>query len=220
MKKIIFRLFFLIVLFWAGFFYIVKNPDFPLSIKVLNTLWISTQQDTIVATGTTTTGIDLTNCISYFDGCNNCSVVDGKPSACTKMYCETPSEPKCTQYATGSTTTSIDLTNCVGYFDGCNNCSVKDGKPDACTEMFCETITEPKCTQYATGTEPTPSVGLANPGNELTICTMEYAPVCASIAIQCITTPCNPVEQTFGNKCQMNANKLTTFLHDGECRAK
>lgn len=46
-----------------------------------------------------TTGIDLTNCISYFDGCNNCSVKDGKPDACTLMYCETPSTPKCNQYA-------------------------------------------------------------------------------------------------------------------------
>jgi hypothetical protein len=45
-----------------------------------------------------TTGIDLTNCISYFDGCNNCSVKDGKPDACTLMYCETPSETYCKQY--------------------------------------------------------------------------------------------------------------------------
>jgi len=51
-----------------------------------------------------------------------------------------------------------------------------------------------------------------------TICTMEYAPVCASIAIQCIKAPCDPVEQTFWNRCQMNANKLATFLHEGECK--
>jgi len=51
------------------------------------------------------TGIDLSNCISYFDGCNNCSVKDGKADACTLMYCETPSEPKCTEYTTGSEAT-------------------------------------------------------------------------------------------------------------------
>jgi len=50
------------------------------------------------------------------------------------------------------------------------------------------------------------------------ICTMEYMPVCARVAIQCVTTPCDPVEQTFGNRCQMNANKLATFLHEGECK--
>lgn len=58
------------------------------------------------------------------------------------------------------------------------------------------------------------------PGEEWIACTMEYAPVCASVAIQCITTPCDPIEQTFGNMCMMNANKLATFLHNGECETK
>lgn len=48
----------------------------------------------------TSSEIDLTNCISYFDGCNNCSVENGRPNACTLMYCETPTEPKCNQYST------------------------------------------------------------------------------------------------------------------------
>ena len=50
-----------------------------------------------------------------------------------------------------------------------------------------------------------------------TICTMEYAPVCAKVQVQCIKAPCPPIEQTFGNKCQMRANKLAVFSHDGEC---
>lgn len=49
------------------------------------------------------------------------------------------------------------------------------------------------------------------------ICTMEYRPVCASVQVQCIKAPCDPVQQTFGNACMMNANKNTTYLHDGEC---
>lgn len=54
--------------------------------------------------------------------------------------------------------------------------------------------------------------------NEDTIaCTMEYAPVCAKVEIQCIKAPCEPIEQTFGNRCMMEANKLATFLHEGEC---
>jgi hypothetical protein len=58
------------------------------------------------------TGIDLTNCVSYFDGCNNCTVENGKPSACTLMYCETPTEPKCNQYASGTNNTgSVGLAN-------------------------------------------------------------------------------------------------------------
>lgn len=51
-----------------------------------------------------------------------------------------------------------------------------------------------------------------------TMCTMEYAPVCASIQVQCIKAPCLPIKQTFGNKCMMNANKLAKFLYTGECK--
>lgn len=38
-----------------------------------------------------------------------------------------------------------------------------------------------------------------------TICTMEYAPVCGSVQVQCIKAPCNPVKQTFGNSCMAKA---------------
>lgn len=51
-------------------------------------------------------------------------------------------------------------------------------------------------------------------------CTMEYAPVCASVAVQCIQAPCPPIEETFGNRCMMDANKLATFLYEGECETK
>jgi len=50
------------------------------------------------------------------------------------------------------------------------------------------------------------------------ICTMEYAPVCGKVNVQCVKAPCNPVEQTFGNKCTMEANKLAEFLYTWECK--
>lgn len=49
------------------------------------------------------------------------------------------------------------------------------------------------------------------------ICTMEYAPVCAEVKVQCVKAPCPPIKETFGNRCQMNANKLAKFLYNGEC---
>ncbi len=51
-----------------------------------------------VQTGEVTTGIDLTNCISYFDGCNTCSVVSGEVFMCTLMACGKISEPVCLEY--------------------------------------------------------------------------------------------------------------------------
>lgn len=89
-------------------------------------------------------GIDISKCQSYFDGCNTCSVSDGKIGWCTKMYCENPEEPKCLVEKENN----IDLEQCESYFDGCNNCSVVDWKLNACTLMYCENPTEPKCLKY------------------------------------------------------------------------
>ena len=49
-----------------------------------------------------------------------------------------------------------------------------------------------------------------------TACTMEYAPVCGKVAVQCITTPCPAVDQTFGNMCTAQAAGATDIT-TGEC---
>jgi len=94
--------------------------------------------------------IDLTNCVSYFDGCNNCIVVSWEIAGCTKMFCEKYEEPKCLEYIENQKDQKdeIDLTNCVSYFDGCNTCDVEDGETTACTEIYCEKYEEPKCLEY------------------------------------------------------------------------
>ena len=48
-------------------------------------------------------------------------------------------------------------------------------------------------------------------------CTKEYKPVCGSKPIVCITTPCNPIQQTYGNRCEMNADGAS-FLYEGACK--
>ena len=178
--------------------------------------------------------IDLTNCISYFDGCNNCSVKDGKPDACTLMYCEHPSQPKCNQYASDiqdqpQQNPSVGIANPASVY-----CENHGGTLEILTDAnggqfgMCYLPDGTNCEEraYMRG-ECWPDTNSdfeewVTPGDdwEATVCTMEYAPVCASVQVQCIKAPCPPVEQTFGNKCMMNANKLATFLHDGECTTK
>ncbi len=48
-------------------------------------------------------------------------------------------------------------------------------------------------------------------------CTREYMPVCGSKPIVCITTPCNPIPQTYSNQCEMKADGAT-LLYQGECK--
>jgi heat shock protein HslJ len=52
--------------------------------------------------------------------------------------------------------------------------------------------------------------------NNQIACTMEYAPVCGSVQVQCITAPCNPIKQTFSNSCMASASNATNVTI-GEC---
>ena len=49
-----------------------------------------------------------------------------------------------------------------------------------------------------------------------TACTMEYAPVCWKISVQCIKAPCPAISQTFSNKCEATA-RWATDIKNGEC---
>lgn len=50
----------------------------------------------------------------------------------------------------------------------------------------------------------------------ISACTMQYAPVCGSVEVQCIRAPCYPVRQTFGNQCMANISNATNITV-GEC---
>ena len=45
-----------------------------------------------------------------------------------------------------------------------------------------------------------------------TACTMEYAPVCWEVEVQCIKEPCLPIQQTFGNTCMANAANAKNII--------
>lgn len=91
-------------------------------------------------------GVDLTQCESYYDGCNTCMVNDeGEITGCTKKYCAQNDTPRCLQR---KQFTKEQLQNCTSYYDGCNTCGVENGELTACTEMACLTSQQPKCLQY------------------------------------------------------------------------
>ncbi len=89
---------------------------------------------------------DLTNCESYFDGCNTCMVANSTVMGCTMMACDegATKDAKCLKYKIPE--------NCVSWFDGCNTCAISADSPvQACTAKFCseEDMQEPKCLEFA-----------------------------------------------------------------------
>lgn len=42
------------------------------------------------------------NCLSWYDGCNTCNIVNGALSICTEMYCFTRDNPECIVWAPGT----------------------------------------------------------------------------------------------------------------------
>jgi hypothetical protein len=53
---------------------------------------------------------------------------------------------------------------------------------------------------------------------EVEACIQIFQPVCAEVNIQCITTPCEPVLETFSNACLACMNSLVDTYTEGACR--
>ncbi len=45
-------------------------------------------------------------------------------------------------------------------------------------------------------------------------------PVCALIQVRCVTTPCDPIPQTFNNYCELKNDPYAQYLHMGSCDEK
>ena len=81
-------------------------------------------------------------CTGWFDGCNMCSVENGKVGICTMRWCEKPTAARCTGYTPPA--------GCGTWFDGCNSCRVGSNGSLACTKKFCDEAskTQPRCDMY------------------------------------------------------------------------
>jgi hypothetical protein len=48
-------------------------------------------------------------------------------------------------------------------------------------------------------------------------CIEIYQPVCGTVNVQCVTTPCDPTQEAFANSCKACANSLVSGYTNGEC---
>ncbi|MFZ3073897.1 MAG: hypothetical protein WA093_02075 [Minisyncoccales bacterium] len=49
------------------------------------------------------------------------------------------------------------------------------------------------------------------------VCNEIYSPVCATVQIQCVKAPCDPIRQTYPNSCEACHNQLVSGYIKGEC---
>lgn len=68
------------------------------------------------------------------------------------------------------------------------------------------------------GNTPSPPIACAQEQRNVDACAEIYAPVCATVQIQCIKAPCYPIKQTFGNSCEACRDQLTSWYVPGECK--
>lgn len=175
-------------------------------------------------------------CKRYFDGCNNCSRAEfGSEMACTMMACEKPTESKCLEYFPKSEGTIPTKACTREYMPVCaqpqmpacpegmmcaqlmpapktygNKCSAEAENAEIISEWACN---DPTLLDYSWVSEW--SVWWSS-GEDIKICTMEYAPVCGEKQVLCIKAPCNPIKQSYSNKC-MAAGDNAIFLYNGSC---
>ncbi len=69
--------------------------------------------------------------------------------------------------------------------------------------------------------DPTPvDTEVSDPIPDKTACTKADKPVCAMVEIQCITTPCNPILETFENHCLAEERNSVIDFVDGKCETQ
>ncbi len=113
-------------------------------------------------------------------------------------------------YVAGSKTAEAPTERTVNSFEECVSAGnpVMESYPRQCRhegELFVEII------------DVEPQVITCTPDQRNRFCTKEYNPVCGLTQVECITTPCDPVPQTYGNGCSACSEERVISYTMGEC---
>jgi hypothetical protein len=114
-------------------------------------------------------------------------------------------------------TACTNLQECNEYsVESCPNSCVVCPPCFECSSISCQT--EAFCNNIGFDRDWYDSVRPIKCVERADVCPDIYQPVCANVNVQCITTPCNPVQETFSNSCQACQNSLVDFYRMGECQ--
>lgn len=228
MKKILLTFVLVFALFWANTY--AMHPSWDTNFDGLNDCeneWtcddsVDYTSAKIYKTSADFLASEWNMCLSATDGCNNVMIIDGQLWPMTKMYCEDIYGSKwqekwsCNSYDT-------EKINYMKYITK-NISSLTDKKTVLGWTWYVVDINwlsdEKIIVTFEDGhiqekiTLKKSDLTLEQE-EDMRVCTMQYAPVCAEVQVQCIKAPCLPIQETFGNSCMAWKNPV---LYTGECR--
>ena len=92
----------------------------------------------------------IDNCEHWYDGCNQCNVVNNILE-CTEKACYNPHDSYCMDNLDDIANIANSVPkNCLTWYDGCNTCSTNHGVLQGCTYMMCFVQNEPYCQTFTT----------------------------------------------------------------------
>ncbi|OGD68180.1 hypothetical protein A3I18_02735 [Candidatus Campbellbacteria bacterium RIFCSPLOWO2_02_FULL_35_11] len=100
--------------------------------------------------------------------------------------------------------------------------AVMESYPRRCADgkgnVFVEEIAEPVDSSGQATTTDKDKILCTDDQRKAEVCIELYEPVCATVNIQCIKAPCNPIQETFSNSCQACINPLVESYTQGGCK--
>jgi hypothetical protein len=101
----------------------------------------------------------------------------------------------------------------MGVFNECGSACPPDA--EECDDV-CSMICEGPASEFMPPV-PLESTFCTPASRSVDACIEIYQPVCGQVQVECITTPCNPVPETFPNSCFACQNERVISYTEGEC---
>jgi hypothetical protein len=102
---------------------------------------------------------------------------------------------------------------------GCFGCSEPGNEPAICIDPIPEMkqVIETKERYCSSDFEVIEEIKCLDEQRDVDACIEIYQPVCGIVNVQCVTTPCDPIKETFSNSCKACSNSLVSSYVKGEC---
>ena len=103
-----------------------------------------------------------------------------------------------------------------GYY-GCFGCSEAGAEPALCVDPIMEMKLVEETSERYCGSDFEVVEICSEESRGADVCVLIHQPVCADVRVECVTTPCDPVKETYSNSCFACQNDRVDSYVVGEC---